>query len=50
MAYSKFFEGDKGGVGKTLGIGKMVFEKCWSKQFPSVSVETKKPNPDETVS
>ena len=50
MAYSKVFEGDKSWVGKSLGVRLMMIEKCWSKQLPSNTVETNKPNPDETVS
>lgn len=50
MAYSKFFEGDLGGVGKSLGIRRMRLEKCWSLQLPSTTVETNKPKHDETVS
>ena len=50
MAYSKFFEGDKGGVGSSLGIRRMMLEKCCFLQLPSTTVETNKPKPDETVS
>ena len=50
MAYSKFFEGDKGGCGKSLEVRRMILEKCWSLPLPSTTVETNKPKPDETVS
>ena len=46
MAYSKFFEGDKGGCGKSLEVRRMILEKCWLKQLPSLTVETNKPNSD----
>ena len=50
MAYSKFFEGDKGGKGKSIEVRRMILENCWLKQLPSLTVEKNKPNPDETVS
>ena len=50
MAYLKFFEGDKGGAGKSLVVQLMRSKNCWFLQLPSVAVEINKPSSDETVS
>ena len=50
MAKSKFIEGDKGGVGKSLEVRLMMIKYCWSEQLPWVRVEIDKPSTDETVS
>ena len=50
MAYSKFFEGDKGGCGKSLEVRRMILDSCWFLQLTPETVKIYKPSPDETVS